>query len=65
MLITEFGGVCGLGVHKQPDFVQRYGDEFQIQRISCCGAMGKRSRTKLARDLLQDELEIMPDESLR
>jgi methionyl-tRNA formyltransferase len=34
------------------EFVNRYGNEFRVQQISCCRAMGSRSRAKLARELL-------------
>jgi len=34
------------------EFVRHYGIEFQIQRVSCCRAMGKRPRAKLLRELL-------------
>lgn len=34
------------------EFVREYGNEFHIQQISCCRAMGKRPRAKLLRELL-------------
>src|SRR5690349_17082193 len=34
------------------EFLSTYGNEFQIQQVSCCRAMGSRSRAKLARELL-------------
>src|SRR5436853_6986876 len=34
------------------EFVNRYSNEFQIRQVSCCRAMGSRSRAKLARELL-------------
>jgi methionyl-tRNA formyltransferase len=33
------------------EFLQNYGSEFEIGRISCCRAMGKRSRWQLLREL--------------
>ncbi|HZU32500.1 MAG TPA: formyltransferase family protein [Candidatus Angelobacter sp.] len=34
------------------EFLQHYSGEFEITRISCCRAMGKRSRTQLLRELM-------------
>jgi methionyl-tRNA formyltransferase len=34
------------------EFLQNYGNEFEITRISCCRAMGKRSRTQLMQELM-------------
>lgn len=34
------------------EFLQHYGQEFEITRISCCRAMGKRPRVQLLRELM-------------
>lgn len=34
------------------EFFQNYGGEFEITRISCCRAMGKRSRVQLLQELM-------------
>lgn len=33
------------------EFISRFSSEFEIVRVSCCPIMGRRSRSKLARDL--------------
>src|SRR5689334_9979405 len=34
------------------EFIRQYAGEFEITRISCCRAMGRRSRLQLLRELL-------------